>query len=405
MTDNAKTLPRILFIVFTTVTELERKGVSDMILQRDENGFFGRVITVHPIAPNTRRIDLDEVHSIYELGWDRFFGAQRMRKLRLLWAPVQFVRAVWVIRKLIIQEKINIVRATDPYFAGLMALLAKLGIGVRVCVSIHADYDKLFELDGPKGAPTVFGLRWPALMIERIVLRGVDLVLPIRESLAHYAVRHGADPQHVRVIPHGIDLAQFVNPPSWDVRKYFGIDAGKIIISFVGRLSNENYVNDVLALAHRLRARRNDFVILMIGGGNEEQRLRAEIRNTPLLAEVVRIEGFHPREVVVAVRTQSDVNLCLMGGFSLIEACASGRPVISYDIEWHSELICDGETGCLVREHDLDGLVSAIETFLGSPELSLRMGSAASRTVFSRHGLDASSVIKVACYRELLGQQ
>jgi len=405
MTDNAKTHPRILFIVFATVAELERKGVSDMILQRDENGFFGRVITVHPIAPSTRRIDLDEVHSIYELGWDRFFGAQRMRKLRLLWAPVQFVRVVLVIRKLVVQERINIIRATDPYFAGLMALLAKFGMGVRVCVSIHSDYDKRFEIDGAKGAPTMFGVRWPALMIERIVLRGVDLVLPIRESLAHYAVRHGADPQHVRVIPHGIDLAQFVNPPAWDVRKHFRIDAGKLIISFVGRLSNENYVDDVLALAHRLREHRNDFVILMIGGGNEEQRLRAELRDTPLLAEVVRIEGFYPREMVVAVRTQSDVNLCLMGGFSLIEACASGRPVISYAIEWHGELICDGETGHLVREHDLDGLVSATEALLDSPELSLRMGSAARRLAFSRHNLDASSAVKVACYRELLGQQ
>lgn len=404
MTDNANTLPRILFIVFATVEELERKGVSDMILQRDENGFFGRVITVHPIAPSTRRIALDEVHSIYELGWDRFFGAQKMRKMRLLWAPLQFVRAVWVIRKLIVQEKINIIRATDPYFAGLMALLAKFGLGVRVCVSIHADYDKRFEIDGVKGAPTMFGVRWPALVIERIVLRGVDLVLPIRETLTHYAVRHGADLQHVRVIPHGIDLAQFVNPPSWAIRNHFGIDAGKLIISFVGRLSNENYVDDVLALARRLRERRNDFVILMIGGGNEERRLCAEIRNSPLLAEIVRIEGFHPWEMVVAVRTQSNINLCLMGGFSLIEACASGRPVISYDIEWHDELICDGETGRLIREHDIDGLVSATEALLDSPEFSLRMGSAARRLAFSRHGLEASSAIKVACYRELLGQ-
>lgn len=403
MADNSKTHPRILFVVFTTLADLERKGVSDMILQRDENGFFERVITVHPIAPSTRRIDLDATHSVYELGWDRFFGAQTMRKLRLLWAPVQFLRAVWVIRTLIIQERINIVRATDPYFAGLIALLAKLGTGVRVCVSIHSDYGKRFELDGPKGAPTVFGLRWPALMIERLVLLGVDLVLPIRESLGDYAVQHGANPRNVRVIPHGIDLAQFANPPLWDVRNYFGIDAGKFLISFVGRLSKENYVDEVLALARQLCQRRNNFTILMIGGGNEEQRLRAEIQQNSLLAEVVRIEGFHPREVVVAVRTQSDVNLCLMGGFSLIEACASGRPVISYDIEWHSELISDGKTGRLIREHDVAALASAVEAFWDDPEFSRHTGSTARQLVFSRHDLDASSAIKVACYRELLG--
>lgn len=404
MTDSTNTLPRILFIVFATVAELERKGVSDMILQRDENGFFGRVITVHPIAPSTRRIDLNEVHSVYELGWDRFFGAQRMRKLRLFWAPLQFIRAVWVIRNLIVHERINIVRATDPYFAGLMGLLAKCGTGVRFCVSIHADYDKRFELDGAKGAPTVFGLRWPALMSERIVLRGVDLVLPIRESLAQYSVRHGAEPRHVRVIPHGIDLAQFVNPPSWDVRKCFGIDPEKRIISFVGRLSNENYVDDVIALACRLSQRRKDFVILMIGGGTEEQRLRAEIQNTPLLAEVVHIAGFHPREVVVAVRTQSDVNLCLMGGFSLIEACASGRPVISYAIEWHSELIRDGETGFLLPEHDVPGVAAAITALLGDPGMSARMGEQARELALSRHDIGVATKIKRRHYAEMLGE-
>jgi len=39
-----------------------------------------------------------------------------------------------------------------------------------------------------------------------------------------------------------------------------------------------------------------------------------------------------------------------MGGFSLIEAYAAGRPVVSYDVEWHSELVKNNETGFLIPE-------------------------------------------------------
>ena len=61
--------------------------------------------------------------------------------------------------------------------------------------------------------------------------------------------------------------------------------------------------------------------------------------------------GFVDSQEVRNLRQLSYINLSLMGGFfSLIECCASGRPTISYEVEWHSELIENERTGYLVKE-------------------------------------------------------
>ena len=50
--------------------------------------FFGRVVTVHPVTPKSRTIELDDTHVIHEFGRDRWPGAARSRVLRLAWAPL-----------------------------------------------------------------------------------------------------------------------------------------------------------------------------------------------------------------------------------------------------------------------------------------------------------------------------
>lgn len=396
--------PRILFIVPSDYDSLVRKGVEWLIRDRDEGGFFGRVVTVHAVTPRSRTIELDDTHVIHEFGWDRWPGAARSRVLRLAWAPFHLLRVVRRAGRLVESERIDIIRATDPYVAGLIAwCLSALYQGLPYCVSVHADYDKRFELDGPKGGPTILGSRKLAKILERFVLSRASLVMPIRESLGRYAVASGARAERNRIIPHGIDMTPFRTPPEIDVRARLDIGADDKIISFVGRLSRENYVDDIVALARRLVEYRDDFVVVMAGEGAEEDRLRAIFEADAALRERMLLLGFQPRKVALELRRASAVNLCLMGGLSLIEACASGAPTIAYDVEWHDELIEDGETGYLVPEGDIDALERAVIRLLDDPAEAGRMGTKARALAFSRHDLANASAMKRRCYEELLG--
>lgn len=375
-----------------------------MILDRDEGGFFERVVTVHPFASKTQVVRLNDVHVVHEFAYSHSRGRRKFRTIRWANSVIHLMRLIRRVQGLIRNERIDLVRSTDPYWAGLIGWSVTRIMRRPFCVSIHADYDKRYELAGPAGAPVIFGSRKIAKRLQGFVIRQADRVMPIRESLGEKAILDGASPETVRVIPHGIDSEVFRGDPSHDVRSLFGISEDKKILSFAGRLSRENYVGDVIELARNLNHRR-DFIIVMAGDGPEAERLRALVTSEPNISRLIRLVGFQPHDIVIDLLRVSTACLCLMGGFSLIEACFAGRPVVSYDVEWHSELVKNNQTGCLVAEKDVDRLVQAVNYLLDHTEEASRMGKNARALAMERHAKEKTVAIKRKCYMELLGIQ
>lgn len=374
-----------------------------MIIERDENGYFDKVITVHPIAPISQKVYINSTHTVYEYGWDIFPKGKSFYILKLIYSPLQILRVIVSATRLVRRENIDVIRATDPYFMGFIAWGVSFLSKVPFCISIHSDYDKRYELDGKSGAPTLFGMRKIAKLLERFVFKRADLVMPIRQTLSDYAIRHGANENIIRVIPHGISFSQFTMKSLINIYEKFDISSDVKILGFVGRLSNENYIDDILLMVKELSNIRNDFIVLMIGGGVEEKRIQQIVNLDPALCDFVYVAGFQLRDIALEVRKQSTVNLCLMAGFSLIEACAAGRPVISYDVEWHHELVLDGKTGYLVAEHDIYALVKAVNLLLDDSTKAEKMGREARHRAHVRHEIAETSAIKIKCYKELMG--
>ena len=354
-----------------------------MILERDEDGFFERVVTIHPLTRAARTIDLNATHRVYELGASL--------------APWRLWSAVTHCVRIAREERVDIVRATDVYLMGLIAWWVARARRIPFCVSIHADYAKRFALAPARGLQS--WLRRVATTVSPFVLRRADMVLPIRESLVPSLVAAGAEPSRVRVIPHGIDLSLFRTPLADDGE--FNVGARKIV-SFVGRLTADNYAADIAAVIARVAARRNDVAFVLMGEGPGAAPIQKLVDDFP---QAVHLLPFQPRQRVAALRFKSTASLCLMAGFSLIEACAAGSPPIAYDVEWHRELVRDRDTGMLVREHDLDGVERAIDWLLDHPAAATAMGARARDLAFARHDLAATSQLKRDCYSTLLNRR
>ena len=112
--------------------------------------------------------------------------------------------------------------------------------------------------------------------------------------------------------------------------------------------------------------------------------------------------GGLPREQVIALRFAADVNLVPMGGFSLIEACASGKATVAYDVEWHGELITDEESGLLIPENDIDALTAGVERLLDEPELAKELGAQGRKTTQDLHDFKNVFSQRATVYKELL---
>jgi glycosyltransferase involved in cell wall biosynthesis len=300
------------------------------------------------------------------------------------------------------QSENVIIHARDPYYCGIIGLMVSKLMGCRFCVSIHSDYDLMYRLRGRVGVPTLFGSRFIPEKIKSFVLKKAGLVMPIRDSLRIWAERGGARSEMIRVIPHGFDMSVFKKGSDCSLKQRLGIADGEKVVSFAGRLSKENYVDDMLDLARRLALARDDFKVVVVGDGEERSRIERECERDGLLGKHVIFTGFLKREEVIDLRRMSSINLCLMGGFSLIEACASGRPVIAYNVEWHHELVRSSETGFLIRENDVDELYKATVYLLDRKEEARRMGEAAQKLAFERHDINVTNQLKREHYAELI---
>jgi len=382
---------KVIFIVpgGSIKSIMNKFGTLDVYKDDNPNNFFYKCYKYLILGNSDINLKLDKNYLIYE------------RKIFLKIFILTYITSlVLEINRTIFKENISLVHAKDPYLSGLIAIIVNKFTKIPFCVSIHSDYDKRYELDKYNSSPIYLGSRKLAKKIERFVLRNTPIVMPIRESLRAYAIKSGAKPESIRIIPHGIDIKPYLSKPDGKIIQDYGL-TGKKIIVFVGRLSRENYVYDILEIAKIVSKSVKSIIFLIIGDGIEANNLKKKA-SFYKLSNIIKFIGFQPHIKIASFRKIADVNLCLMGGFSLIEAAAAGKPLIAYDVEWHYEIVKNNVTGFLIEEHDTEGAAKAILKLFGDKELSYRLGKNAKKISINNYSIETSSKIKIKYYKELI---
>jgi glycosyltransferase involved in cell wall biosynthesis len=354
-----------------------------------------------PFARTTINVKLDENLTVSQYGWksklnliNSFFGTKLFGTFFIL------IRLIFVFPFKIIRYKPTLIRSTDPYYLGLLGLFYSKLLNIPFVVSVHSDYD----LGGKLGGNTfkIFGSRLLAKKLEIFIYSKVDLILPIRNYLRNKIIDEvGVNEEKIKVIPHGIDLYKFDQEHFVDIFNKFGINNKLKVIGFVARLSSENYIYDLVPLVFELSKSRSDFIILILGDGNEFDNFSKLIKQKNI-SQYFKLTGFQDYNTVVNVRKQSDISLSLMGGVSLLEACAGGKPVISYDVEWHYELVKNNETGYLIEEGRVEHLSEKIIHLLENPALCNSLGCNARNLVERENNIKSTVKLKQQIFENYL---
>ena len=220
-----------------------------------------------------------------------------------------------------------------------------------------------------------------ALVTERRLAALSDRIITLSEHLkAELVYRfHIAPAGKVVVVPLGLDLAPFCRVPrDGRFRASLGIGTDTCVVACVGRLVPvKNHVL-LLETARLLReSGHTDFVFLVVGGGELQASLEREAAALEL-SQQVRFLGW--RRDLPAVYGGTDMALLTSHNegtpVSLIEAMASGLPVVSTDVGGVRDVVQDGETGDLVTPNDARALASAIERLGADPERRRALGAA-----------------------------
>lgn len=269
-------------------------------------------------------------------------------------------------------ERIDIIHAHSPCLNGLAALQARRELGLPVVYEVRAYWE---DAAVDHGTSRAGGLRYRLTRsLETYVLRHADAVTCICEGLRSDIAERGIDPARIRVIPNAVDIDQF--PPLGErdrtLEREYGL-RGQRVLGFIGSFyAYEGLDLLIAALPVILQAHPNTR-LLLVGGGPQEGRLRAQAAKLGI-SEKVLFTGRVPHGRVPLYSSLVDVFVFprksmrlteLVTPLKPLEAMAQRRLVLASDVGGHRELIDDGRTGLLFRHDRVEALSQAAVGVLG----------------------------------------
>lgn len=203
-------------------------------------------------------------------------------------------------------------------------------------------------------------------------------IIATSEEMRHWWAYSGAPPERMAVIPLGVDLGLFKPIPG--ARAHLGLDAGRPLVLFVGRLQAENGLETLIRAFPAVVAELRDAQLHVVGSGPDlarMERLAAELG----VAAALRWHSWVPQERLPLYYAAADVfclpRLSRVTPRVLFHAMACGAPIVTTDIGGISEFVRQRESGLLVPPRQPAALAGALAEALRDRELAARMGAAA----------------------------
>lgn len=177
------------------------------------------------------------------------------------------------------------------------------------------------------------------------------------------------------VVPNGVDLERF----GAQVRPLPGLRDGKVNILFLGRLEQRKGLGVLLRAYAQVKERMPELRLVIVGPSQDRDRRRyedfVEAQNIKdvvfagLVSDEEKPRYFASADIYCAPNTGKE-----SFGIVLLEAMASGLPVVASDIPGFAQVISSGREGILVRRDDPLSLASALSLLAGDTELRARLG-------------------------------
>ena len=216
---------------------------------------------------------------------------------------------------------------------------------------------------------------WIEALLLRQLVASADTVVAVSDTLLK-KVRKAFKglPRRAVIIPNGASL-----PAEFPGESSLPITPARYLVS-VGQLIDRKGQDVLIRALGILQRRAVSGDVVLVGEGPRRQRL-IDLAVAEGVRERVHFVGDQPHDVVFALVARS---ICFVlasraEGFPLaiVEAMATGRPVIATDVDGISEIVRNGITGLLVPAEDPEALAGAIERICNDDAGREQMGTGA----------------------------
>jgi glycosyltransferase involved in cell wall biosynthesis len=196
----------------------------------------------------------------------------------------------------------------------------------------------------------------------------------------------------IEVLPNGVDLERFpfraARAPAPDPR-WPPVALGMPRVVHLARLSGQKGHRVLLEAVARLQPAFPGARYVLVGDGAEAPAIEAE-RARLALEPVVFLAGHRTDTAAVLAAADIVVLPSLEEGFPnvLLEAMATGRPVVASAVGDCAAIVRDGETGYLVPPGEVAPFAERLAMLMESPALRVQMGEAARARAAAEHGAE-----------------
>jgi starch synthase len=307
---------------------------------------------------------------------------------------------------------------SHTWYTNFAGHVAKLLHGIPHVATVHS-----LEPMRPWKAEQLGGGYRLSSFCERTALEAADAVIAVSPAMRDdvLTVYPALDPARVHVILNGIDAEQYRPDPGTDLLERLGVDPGRPLVVFVGRITRQKGISHLLdaALAFDPAAQ-----IALAAGAPDTESLADEIRAKVerVQAErgtIVWLQGMLEKPEVIQLLSHATVFVCPSIyeplGIVNLEAMACGAAVVATRTGGIPEVVVDGETGLLVPFDDFDpvtreprdpqrfatDIAERVNRLLGDPALAERFGEAGRERALTRFSWSAIAEQTVALYRQL----
>jgi glycosyltransferase involved in cell wall biosynthesis len=253
-----------------------------------------------------------------------------------------------------------------------------------------------------------------SLAVRNVILRRADAFVAVSAENTAELVEHGVNPNQIEHIPNSVDTTKF-RPVDYEtkteIRCKLGILPNDLIVTYTGRLVSYKGLPLLLRVWRTIQDQHPNAKLVLVGEGgldihNCESVLRHYVsehgleRSVRFTGSVRNVPEYLQASDIFVFPTENEAF-----PLALIEAMASGLPVVTTPVGGIPDVVSHGQNGLLVPPNNGERLGKAISELIVDKELSLRLGQAGRQAVEERYSTDTIVERYAALFDRIHGRQ
>jgi len=238
--------------------------------------------------------------------------------------------------------------------------------------------------------------------IEKESAKDATLIVTVSKYSSKKIVQlYGVDEKKIRIVPNGVDLRKFKVVEGCEKVKHRIEANNKQCVLFVGRLVPRKGLHFLIEAARYVVNERKETMFVVVGDGPLKNHLISYSKKQGVSDNFVFLGDIHE---VMLPRLYNCADVFALPsiqegqGIALLEAQATSKPVVAFNVSGINEIVLDKETGLLVKPDSYE-LANAILNLLSNKSLREKMGRCGRKFVSKNFSWDicAQRMLQVYC--------